>query len=79
MIASLAKIIMPVLLAGKSVRTPSLRSFRALVMSPRGEILDFPTELLVWVLSPFSRAQGFFVSLGGSPQAAQGQYSDIAH
>ena len=46
-IASVAKIVAPVLLAGKSVRTPSLRSFRTLVMSPRGKILEFSTEPLV--------------------------------
>ena len=45
--ASVAKIDVPVLLAGKSMRTPGLRSFRALVMSPRGEILGFPIEPLV--------------------------------
>ena len=45
--ASLAKIVVPVLLAGKSVRTPGIGSFRALVMSPRGEILSFPTEPLI--------------------------------
>ena len=45
--ASLPKIVTPVLLVGKSVRTPGLRSFYALVMSPKGEILGFPTEPLV--------------------------------
>jgi hypothetical protein len=45
--ASLAKITTSVLLAGKSVRTPSLRSFHAPVMSPRGEILGFPIKPLV--------------------------------
>jgi hypothetical protein len=43
----IAKIVMPVLLAGKSVRTLGLGSFRAPVMSPRGEILGFPTEPLI--------------------------------
>ena len=47
MMASLAKIAAPMLLAGKSVRTLGLRSFRAPVMSPRGEILSFPTEPLI--------------------------------
>jgi hypothetical protein len=43
-----AKIVVPMLLAGKSVRTLGLRSFRALVMSPhRGEILGFLIEPLV--------------------------------
>jgi hypothetical protein len=45
--ASLAKIAAPMLLAGKSMRTPSLWLFRAPVMSPRGEILGFLTEPLV--------------------------------
>ena len=44
---SMAKIVAPVLLAGKSVRTPGLLSFRAPVMSPRGVILGFLTEPLV--------------------------------
>jgi hypothetical protein len=45
---SVAKIIMPMLLVGKSMRTLGLRSFRALVMSPhRGEILGFLIEPLV--------------------------------
>ena len=47
MMALVAKIVVPVLLAGKSMRTLALRSFRALVMSSRGEILGFPTEPLV--------------------------------
>jgi hypothetical protein len=47
MMASMAKITAPVLLMGKSMRTPGLRSFHAPVMSPRGEILGFLTELLV--------------------------------
>jgi hypothetical protein len=47
MMASLAKIIVLVLLASKSVRTLGLWSFSALVMSPRGEILGFPIEPLV--------------------------------
>jgi hypothetical protein len=42
MMASLAKIVVSMLLVGKSVRTSGLRSFYALVMSPRGEILGFP-------------------------------------
>ena len=46
MMVSLANIAVPVLLAGKSVRTLGLRSFRALVMSPSGEILGFSTEPL---------------------------------
>jgi hypothetical protein len=45
--AAVAKIAVPVLLVGKSVRTPSLRSFCALVMSPKGEMLGFMTEPLV--------------------------------
>jgi hypothetical protein len=45
--ASVAKIAAPVLLAGKSVRTLGLWSFCALVMSPRGEIMGFPTKPLV--------------------------------
>ena len=45
--ASVAKIIVPVLLTGKSVRTPGLQSFRALVMSPKGEILGFLAEPLI--------------------------------
>ena len=47
MMALVAKIVVPVLLAGKSVRTPGIGSFRALVMSPRGEVLSFPIEPLV--------------------------------
>ena len=47
MMASLAKIATPMLLVGKFVRTLSLRSFRALVMSTRGEILGFPIEPLL--------------------------------
>ena len=46
-IASVAKIVVPVLLVGESVRTLGLQSFRALVMSPRGEILGFPTDPLI--------------------------------
>ena len=45
--ASVAKIVELVLLAGESMRIPGLRSFRALVMSPRGEILIFQTKPLV--------------------------------
>ena len=45
--ALLPKIAAPVLLVGKSVRTPGLRSFRALVTSPTGEILGFPTKPLI--------------------------------
>ena len=45
--ASVSKIAAPMLLAGKSVKTPSLRSFHALVMSPKGEILGIPTLPLV--------------------------------
>ena len=47
MMASLVKIVMLVLQAGKSMRTLGLWSFRALVMSPRGEILGFLDEPLV--------------------------------
>ena len=42
-----AKIVVPMLLAGESMRTLGLRSFRALVMSLRWEILGFLTEPLV--------------------------------
>jgi hypothetical protein len=45
--ASVAKIVVLVLLMGKSVRTLGLRSFRAPVISPRGEILGFLVEPLV--------------------------------
>jgi hypothetical protein len=45
--ASVATIATPVLLAGESVGTPGLWSFRALVMSLRGEILGFLIETLV--------------------------------
>ena len=45
--ASVAKIVAAVLLAGEFVRTPGLRSFHASVMSLRGEILGFLTEPLV--------------------------------
>jgi hypothetical protein len=45
--ALVAKIAVPVLLAGKSMRTLGLRSFHAPAMSPRGEILDFLTEPLI--------------------------------
>ena len=47
MMASMAKIAVPMLLMGKSVRTPGLQSFRALVMSPKGEILGFLAEPLI--------------------------------
>jgi hypothetical protein len=47
MMALLAKITAPVLLAGKSVRTLDLWSFHAPVMSPGGEILGFSIEPLV--------------------------------
>jgi hypothetical protein len=47
MMASLAKIVVPVLLVGKSVRNLGLRSFYALVMSPRGKILGVLTEQLI--------------------------------
>jgi hypothetical protein len=47
MMASLAKIAVPMLLTGKSLRTLGLRLFRAPIMSPGGEILGFPTEPLV--------------------------------
>ena len=47
MMVSLGKIIVPMLLVDKSMRTLGLQSFRALVVSPRGEILGFPTEPLV--------------------------------
>ena len=47
MMASLAKIVVPVLLAGKSMRTPGAWSFRALVMSSRGEIPGFLIEPLI--------------------------------
>jgi hypothetical protein len=47
MMASLAKIVLPMLLARKPVRTLGLRSFRAPIMSPEGEILGFSTEPLV--------------------------------
>ena len=47
MMASVAKIATPMLLMVMSMRTPGLQSFHALVMSPRGEILGFPTEPLV--------------------------------
>jgi hypothetical protein len=45
--ASVAKIVAPVLLAGESMRTLGLRSFCALVISPRGGILGFLTEPLI--------------------------------
>ena len=47
MMASLAKIAVPMLLAGKSMRTLGLRSFRALVMSLGGKILGFLTKPLI--------------------------------
>ena len=47
MMDSLAKIAAPVLLAGKSMKTLGLWLFRAPVMSPRREILGFPTEPLI--------------------------------
>jgi hypothetical protein len=75
--ASVAKIAMPMLLAGEPVRTLGLWSFHALVMSHRGEILGFPTEQLVWFPSPSVGAQELIASLSGSPRAAQGQYLDI--
>jgi len=45
--ALMAKIAVPMLLMGKSVRTPGLQSFRAPVMTPRGEILGFLAEPLI--------------------------------
>ena len=45
--ASVAKIIAPVLLEGESVSTLGLWSFRAPVMSPRGDILGFLIKPLV--------------------------------
>ena len=45
--ASMAKIAVPVLLVGESMRTLGLQSFLALVMSPIGEILGFLAEPLV--------------------------------
>jgi ABC-type spermidine/putrescine transport system permease subunit II len=47
MMASVDKIVAPVLLAGESVRTLGLWLFCALIMSPRGEILDFPAKPLI--------------------------------
>jgi hypothetical protein len=75
--ASVAKIAVPVLLTGKSMRTLGLRSFRAPVMSPKGEILGFPVEPLVLYPSPSVGAQGLAALLSGSPRVALGQYSDI--
>jgi hypothetical protein len=54
-----AKIVAPVLLVGKSMRTLSLRSFHAMVMSRRGEILAFLAEPLVGT-------EACSVRLGGS-------------
>jgi hypothetical protein len=45
--ALVARIVTLVLLTGKSVRTPGLRLFRALVISSRGEILGLPVEPLI--------------------------------
>jgi hypothetical protein len=47
MMASVAKITTPVLLASKSMRTLGLWSFCAPIMSPREEILDFLIEPLI--------------------------------
>ena len=47
MMALVSKIAAPLLLAGKSVRTPGLQSFNAPVMSPRREILGFLAEPLI--------------------------------
>jgi hypothetical protein len=41
------KIVVPVLLTGKSLRTLGLWSFRAPIMSLRGEILGFSAEPLI--------------------------------
>jgi len=71
-IASVAKIVAPMLLASEFVRTLGLRSFHALVVSPRGEILGFLTKPLVWFPSPSIGAQGLTASLIGSPRVAQG-------
>ena len=43
----MAKIIVPVLLGGKSMRLSGIRSFYAPVMSPRGEILGFSIKPLI--------------------------------
>jgi hypothetical protein len=64
---SVAKIVAPMLLAGESMRSPSLQSFHALVVSPKGYILGFLTEPLVWFLSPSIGAQGLAAFLGESP------------
>jgi hypothetical protein len=45
--ASVAKIVVPMLPVGEFVRTLGLRLVRTLVMSPRGEIFGLPTEPLV--------------------------------
>jgi hypothetical protein len=45
--ASVAKIIALVLVMGKSVRTSGLWSFRAPIMSSKGEILGFLAEPLI--------------------------------
>ena len=67
--ASVAKIVAPVLLTGKFVRTSGLRS-RASVMSPRGEILGFLIDPLVYFLIPFVDTRGLAASLDGSSRAA---------
>ena len=77
MMALLAKIAVPMLLAGKSTRTSGLRSFHAPVMSSRGEIVGFLIEPLVKFPSPSVGTQGLATSLVGSPQVALGGYSDI--
>jgi len=61
--ASLAKIIVPMYLVGKPVRTPRLWSFHALFMSHRWEILRFPVEPLIRFLSLSTKAWGLAASL----------------
>jgi hypothetical protein len=58
--ASLAKIVVPVLLMGKFMRTLDLWSFRAPAMSPRGKIHGFLTRPLVLFLSPSVGTQTLF-------------------
>jgi hypothetical protein len=73
MMASLAKITVPMLLAGKSVRTPGLRSFRALVMSPQRRdprLPDRATRIVPEPIYRYSRARCLphWVTTSGSSQ-----------
>jgi hypothetical protein len=59
------------------LREPQVFGRPTLGLGPWGAVLYFSINPLVCFPSPFSRAGGLVASLGGSPLAALGQYSDI--